>query len=35
MKASQPILASGTPWVDDVERYEVIVGYPLSNYTKP
>ena len=26
MKASQSILAPGTPWVDDVERYEVIDG---------
>ena len=26
MKASQSILTQGTPWVDDVERYEVIDG---------
>jgi Uma2 family endonuclease len=26
MKASQSVLAQGTPWVDDVERYEVIDG---------
>src|SRR5438093_4534442 len=26
MKASQSIVAPGTPWVDDVERYEVIDG---------
>ena len=26
MKASQALMASGTPWVDDVERYEVIDG---------
>jgi Uma2 family endonuclease len=26
MKASQSILTPGTPWVDDVERYEVIDG---------
>ena len=26
MKASQSILAPGTPWVDDVERYEIIDG---------
>jgi Uma2 family endonuclease len=26
MKASQSVLAHGTPWVDDVERYEVIDG---------
>jgi Uma2 family endonuclease len=26
MKASQSVLVPGTPWVDDVERYEVIDG---------
>jgi len=26
MQASPSILAPGTPWVDDVERYEVIDG---------
>jgi Uma2 family endonuclease len=26
MKASQSVLVPGTPWVDDVERYEVIAG---------
>jgi Uma2 family endonuclease len=26
MKASQSVLAQGIPWVDDVERYEVIDG---------
>jgi Uma2 family endonuclease len=26
MKASQSVLAQGTPWVDNVERYEVIDG---------
>ena len=26
MKASQSILAPGAPWVDDIERYEIIDG---------
>jgi len=26
MKASQSILAPCTPWVDDVERYEIVDG---------
>ena len=30
MKASQSILAQGTPWVDDVERYEVIDGIRME-----
>ena len=31
MKASQSIVVPGTPWVDDVERYEVIDGIREAN----